>query len=72
MVLKLYLQCHAVLEDGNLTITIGFVSSLLTIGDGYNLVNELGQQFRHICSLNEFSGIEVYPVILIVEKPAVC
>lgn len=67
-----HLKGYTVLENGYFPVSVFLVAGLFTVGNRYYLVNELAQQGVHVRAVNQFAGVEVNPVGLVVVQVGVC
>ena len=58
------LEGDAILENGNLPITVSFVLGRLTTGHRQDLVNELWYELLHGTTFNKLTCREIDPVLL--------
>ena len=65
------LQCYSILENGNFTIAVALVASLLATGYGNNLINKLLYQLLHVGAFYQGACVEVNPVWLVLGQIAV-
>ena len=62
------LQCYSILENGNFTIAVALVASLLATGYGNNLINKLLYQLLHVGAFYQGACVEVNPVWLVLSQ----